>query len=161
VIDAGALDSSEDYPALCVLTPHAAEFARLQERIFGPIKGDELQGAAVLAKHLQVTILLKGSITRVFSPAGQVWELPAGPAWLATAGTGDVLAGIAGALCAAWRTKLESAPETLGELAAAAALLHALAAWEASRARGSGPITAGDVAEHVAPVVGRLLLSKT
>lgn len=157
VIDAGGLDLAEEAPSLAVLTPHGRELARLHHRVVGIEASDELDAARRLARELGVTILLKGSVTHVVNQLGAHWQLPVATPWLATAGTGDVLAGILGAFFSRLRKHLESSPADLGEVVAAGALLHALAAESASRARAGGPITASDVAEHVASVVGRTL----
>ena len=157
VMDAGALDLAEDAPALAVLTPHVRELARLHHRVLGGEVNDELEGATRLARELGLTILLKGSVTNVVNQHGAHWELPAATPWLATAGTGDVLAGILGAMLASSREHLEGTPEALGEIVAAGALLHSFAAQSASTARAGGPITASDVADHVASVLGVIL----
>lgn len=161
VIDAGALDLAEEAPAHAVLTPHARELERLHHRVLGVEVTDELDAATRLAKELGVTILMKGSVTRVVNQQGSLWELPPATPWLATAGTGDVLAGILGALLAGRRDHLASTPGDLGEIAGAGALLHALAAQSASTARAGGPITAIDVADHVASVVGVILEARS
>jgi NAD(P)H-hydrate repair Nnr-like enzyme with NAD(P)H-hydrate dehydratase domain len=98
-------------------------------------------------------VLLKGSRTLVAEPGGRMIRLPEATAWLSTAGTGDVLAGIVGTVVAASADRLRSTAE-LADAAATASLLHALAAEQAS---GGGPIAALDVAEAVPAVIARLL----
>ncbi|MFV0433189.1 MAG: NAD(P)H-hydrate dehydratase [Leucobacter sp.] len=148
--------------APAILTPHDGEFARLWEAAGGvgtgtrgPLPADDLaeraDRAAALAARLGATVLLKGSVSVCATPGGQ--RIACGPAtpWLASAGTGDVLAGILGALVAAHAARVREDPETLGQIGATAALLHDAAARIASgdaHATGSGrPITALDVAE--------------
>ena len=161
VMDAGALDLAEEARALAVLTPHAGELARLHHRVLGVEINDELDAARRLARELGVTILLKGFVTNVVNQHGTHWELPRATPWLATAGTGGVLSGILGALLAGSREHLERTPEDLGEIVAAGALLHALAAESASTARAGGPITASDVADHVASALGVILEARS
>lgn len=79
-----------------LITPHAGEFARVAE-----LGDDRVDSARRAAADLGVTVLLKGNATVVAAPDGRVLVHPAGSAWLATAGSGDVLSGVAGALLAA------------------------------------------------------------
>ena len=176
VVDAGALDLVADAPggapwrAPVVVTPHDRELARLRDAaglpavdLTGP--GVDRTAAAVdTARALGVTVLLKGARTVVATPAGVARTVTSPTPWLATAGTGDVLGGILGALVAGAAGAAETADatgaldvEALGALAATAALVHGRAAAAASAARAGGPITALDVAEAVASVIGALL----
>ena len=176
VVDAGALDLVADAPggapwrAPVVVTPHDRELARLRDAaglaavdLTGP--GVDRTAAAVdTARALGVTVLLKGARTVVATPAGVARTVTSPTPWLATAGTGDVLGGILGALVAGAAGAAEAGEEAsvldveaLGALAATAALVHGRAAAAASAARAGGPITALDVAEAVASVIGALL----
>ena len=179
VVDAGALDLVADAPggapwrAPVVVTPHDRELARLRDAaglaaldLTGP--GVDRTAAAVdTARALGVTVLLKGARTVVATPAGVARTVTSPTPWLATAGTGDVLGGILGALVAGAAGAAEAAGaadeagaldvEALGALAATAAFVHGRAAAAASEARAGGPITALDVAEAVASVIGALL----
>ena len=173
VVDAGALDLVPGAVAPVVVTPHDRELARLREAaalpeisLTGP--GADREGAAVdTAAALGVTVLLKGSRTVVATPAGRVRTVVSPTAWLAAAGTGDVLGGILGALVAGAAGAAEADTgadgsaaldaDTLGALAAPAAYVHGHAAAAASAARSGGPITALDVAESVASLIGTLL----
>ncbi|WP_431953649.1 NAD(P)H-hydrate dehydratase [Nocardia lijiangensis] len=100
-----------------VLTPHSGEFARLTGREVG---ADRVGAVRDFAEEWQVTVLLKGRATLVAAPGRPVLVNEAGGSWAATAGAGDVLSGIIGALLAAGRDPAWSA--------AAAARAHALAA---------------------------------
>ena len=117
--------------AATLITPHAGELARLLAAENGEIEAQRLDSARRAAAELGVTVLLKGSTTVVATPEldEPVLVNPTGTPWLATAGSGDVLSGLAGALLAQGVRPARSA-------AAAAAFL--LAARDA-------PVSAGDV----------------
>lgn len=160
VVDAGALDLVAAATAPCVVTPHAGEFARLRRQLGLDEDQDEdedrVTAAAQTAAALGATVLLKGAETVVATPAGWTRTVVAGTGWLATAGTGDVLGGILGALIAGAGAVAPVTVERLGPLAATAAVLHGAAAVAASAAHAGGPVAALEVADHVAQVVGRL-----
>jgi hydroxyethylthiazole kinase-like uncharacterized protein yjeF len=80
-----------------VLTPHAGEFAR----IAGEVGADRIAATRRAAAELGVTVLLKGNATVVADPDGRALVHPSTGSWAATAGSGDVLTGIIGALLAA------------------------------------------------------------
>ena len=80
-----------------VLTPHDREFAR----VAGDVGTDRIAAARRAAADLQVTVLLKGNATVVADPDGRTLVHPSVTSWAATAGSGDVLTGIVGALLAA------------------------------------------------------------
>jgi ADP-dependent NAD(P)H-hydrate dehydratase / NAD(P)H-hydrate epimerase len=141
-----------------LLTPHAGELARLLGADPADVAARRLEHARAAAAELGATVLLKGSTT-VIAPAGggEVLVNPTGTSWLATAGTGDVLSGLAGALLAQGLTVTEAA--------AAAAFLHGLAARQAAAGTvpggavpagaGTGsPIAAADVI-HALPAAIR------
>lgn len=95
-----------------ILTPHEGEFQRLA----GEVGPDRVAAARGLARESGATVLLKGPTTVIAEPDGASYIVNAGGPWLATAGSGDVLAGIIAALLAAGL-----AP---GHACAAAAWLH-------------------------------------
>ncbi|MBV9784988.1 MAG: NAD(P)H-hydrate dehydratase [Acidisphaera sp.] len=136
VADADALTAFAGDPAglrgAAVLTPHAGEFAR----VFGAPGEDRLAAVREAARRSDAVVLLKGADTIIAAPDGRAAVNASAPPWLATAGAGDVLAGLIGALLAqgmpAW------------EAACAAAWLHGRAAAEA------GP---GLIAEDLAPAL--------
>lgn len=150
VVDAGALELAFGAHAPVIVTPHAGEFTRLR-RALGLDDDAELE---TVADALGATILLKGSRTQVAAPGEEVIALPQSTPWLATAGTGDVLAGILGALIAA------NPGRPLNDVGAAAANLHDVAARNAAGCTGGAvghPIVALDVAEALPGAVGELL----
>jgi NAD(P)H-hydrate repair Nnr-like enzyme with NAD(P)H-hydrate dehydratase domain len=100
--------------------------------------------------------LLKGAATVVAAPDGWTTTVTEGIPWLATAGTGDVLAGAIGALAASWAAGNPVGPAELARLAATGAFLHGRAARIATTRTG-GPITALDVADALPAAVGALL----
>jgi hydroxyethylthiazole kinase-like uncharacterized protein yjeF len=150
VLDADALtmlvdgshadDLRRDAPL--VITPHDGEFKRLAGEAPG---ADRIGAACKLASWTNAVVLLKGDRTIVATPAGEVWANPTGTSALATAGSGDVLAGLLGSLLAAGLP-----PE---RAAVAAAYAHGLAGrWAAE----SGPVTAPDVVAALRPVLASL-----
>lgn len=160
VVDAGALEAvarsrasgARDVGAdQVLLTPHAQELQRTLAALRHPvtvadIAADRAGHARLLAEATRATVLLKGSSTVVAAPGGLVIELPVAPPWLATAGSGDVLAGIAGALLAHGLNAADAG--------ASAAWIHAQAARLAS---GGGPIAALDIAHALGRAIAQLL----
>ncbi|MFJ7275958.1 NAD(P)H-hydrate dehydratase [Kitasatospora sp. NPDC098663] len=135
-----------------LLTPHTGEAARLLAGADGtaPPPADSLAAARLatarrLAAAYRATVLLKGSTTVIADPGGAVRVNPTGTSWLATAGSGDVLAGLAGSLLAAGLSPLDAA--------SVAAYLHGLAGRHAAGDPGA-PVTAPAVAQAL-PAVWR------
>jgi len=162
VIDAGALELLPEHVGPhAVLTPHAGELAALLTA-----RGEDVDRAGIEAAPLRwarrtheligATVLLKGPVTLVVGAHGATYAQADAPAWLATAGAGDVLAGLLGALLAARVEAIHEDPTIVAALAATAALVHGRAAH---RANPGGPISASAVAEAlpgtVADLVGR------
>ncbi|WP_227998603.1 NAD(P)H-hydrate dehydratase [Nocardia australiensis] len=154
VIDADGLTMLGADPSLVrgrcaatVLTPHAGEFARLAGRDAGQ---DRVGAVRALADSWQVTILLKGRATLVAAPGAPVLVNEAGGSWASTAGAGDVLAGLIGALLAAGHNPAWSA--------AAAARVHSLAANLAAYQNrpAAAPISATPLLEYIRSAIGNL-----
>jgi hydroxyethylthiazole kinase-like uncharacterized protein yjeF len=156
LVDAGGLAlvaGRRDAPTL--LTPHAGELATLVSRLTGDdvsradVTAAPLRHARTVADHTGATVLLKGATTLVVPPSDSglpVRSQDDAPPWLATAGAGDVLSGIAGTLLAAGLSPLDA-----GSLAA---LVHGVAA---DRANPGGPVRALAVAMAVPGTVAALL----
>lgn len=161
VADAGALDLVAGSRAPLVVTPHDREFARLREALgLAPAGDDRAEAAVETAAALGAVVLLKGSRTLVATGEGWVASVAAGTPWLAAAGTGDVLAGVIGALVAARSDAAAADARLLASLAATAAWIHG-AAGRGAAGQGEGgpghPLVALDVADAVPAVVGELL----
>jgi len=148
LVDADGLTMAAEDPDLIrrrsaptVLTPHAREFARFGEDV-GP---DRIGAARRLAVDLGAVVLLKGDATVVAGPDGAAFVNGTGTPWLATAGTGDVLSGIIGALLA---TGLSAA-----EAAAAGAHLHGRTGQVAAE---RGPLISGDLIRRLPDAIARV-----
>ncbi len=134
--------------AVTLITPHAGELARLLDGDHSDIEAHRLASARRAAAALGVTVLLKGSTTVIATPDSSepAYVNPTGTPWLATAGSGDVLSGLAGAMLAQGVLPARSA-------AAAAAFLHGLA----GRLAASGaPTSAADVLEAIPEAIRRV-----
>jgi hydroxyethylthiazole kinase-like uncharacterized protein yjeF len=146
VVDAdalGHLGGPLGVPA--VLTPHAGELAALAGVDRSEVEARPLHHVRAAARTHDAVVLLKGRRTLVATPSGDVRVTTTGVPWLATAGAGDVLTGLIGALLAAGLTPYDAA--------SVGSWLHGAAATLASEA---GPLVAGDVARAV-PSAVRLL----
>jgi NAD(P)H-hydrate epimerase len=126
-------------PQPTVLTPHPGEMARLLAATTRRVQDDRLAAARSLADATGAVVALKGYRTIVAMPAGRAAVNPTGNPGLATGGTGDVLAGVIGALLARGR---EAFPAAL-----AAVYVHGLAADLVAAERGVEGLMAGDVAQ--------------
>ncbi|MCX5351348.1 MULTISPECIES: NAD(P)H-hydrate dehydratase [Streptomyces] len=122
-----------------LMTPHAGEAAALLGVSRESVEGARLASARELALRYGATVLLKGSTTLVADPAGGAVRVnPTGTAWLATAGSGDVLSGLAGSLLAAGLSALDAG--------SVGAYLHGLAGRLAAD---GAPLGAHDVAAAI------------
>lgn len=160
VVDAGALDLVSGAEAPVIVTPHARELDRLRSSL-GLEPGDPADReriAVATAEAFGGVVLSKGALTIVAAPGGWVAHVSAGTPWLATAGTGDVLGGVLGAVVAGAVADGRTDAVELAACAATAAWVHGHAAHVASaRNGGGGPITALDVAEAIPAVIAEVL----
>ena len=148
VIDADALNAFQDKQAdlfyllheNCVLTPHEGEFSRL----FPYLERARQERVLDAVKHTGSVILLKGAETIICAPSGEMIINDHSAPWLATAGSGDVLAGMIGGLLA------EGMP--IFKACAAATWMHG----EAALKFGPG-LTAPDIISQVPKVLGQLM----
>ena len=132
-----------------VLTPHAGELAALLDVERTEIEARPFEHARAAADAYRATVLLKGRHTVIAHPDGRIRINTTGTPWLATAGAGDVLGGLIGALLATGLDEFDAA--------SVGAWLHGAAGSAASAASGGGPIVAGDIAGHLRAVLGDLL----
>ncbi len=154
VVDAGALDLIGTASGPLVITPHFGELARVLDEDKADIAARPADAAVRAADRLGMTVLVKGSTTFVADPHGSRLQVRSATPWTATAGAGDALGGILGALVATHSREIEGDPTALARLAATAAVVHADAA---ARASGGGPFTVLDLAGTVSSVVGDLV----
>lgn len=147
VVDA---DGLRYLPARCtsatVLTPHAGELANMLDVPRAEVEAEMVRSARAAAEHWNAVVLLKGSRSVIAAPDGRLRVNTTGVPWLATAGAGDVLSGVVGALLAAGLDPFDAA--------ACGAWLHGAAAAVAS---GGGPLVAGDVVAGLRDVLRHVL----
>lgn len=146
VVDADALRHVDGPVPGCVLTPHAGELAAMLGVDRGQVEAAPLDHAREAARRWDCVVLLKGHHTLVATPGGRVRVTTTGVPWLATAGAGDVLSGLVGALLAAGLEPYDAA--------SVGSWIHGAAATEAA---GGGPLTASRVAVQIPRLVREIL----
>ncbi|MGL5809401.1 MAG: NAD(P)H-hydrate dehydratase, partial [Nocardioides sp.] len=152
VVDADALgpfvtrDRRSEHAGSLVLTPHAGELASMLGVKRAEVEAHGLRFVRAAAERFGAVVLLKGNHTLIAAPGGPVAVNTTGTPWLGTAGSGDVLAGLIGALLAAGLAPYAAA--------VAGAWLHGAAGNLASR---GGPVTAGGIAAALPDAVRRVL----
>jgi NAD(P)H-hydrate epimerase len=132
-------DAFAEGPTRLVLTPHEGEFGRLFPDIAADERSSKIDKARAAAKRANAAIIYKGADTVIAAPDGRAVINANAPPWLATAGSGDVLAGIVGGLLA------QGAPAF--EAAAAGVWLHGLAGQHAGKG-----LTAEDLVAAIKPL---------
>jgi len=142
VVDADALRHLDGPLPGGVLTPHAGELAAMLDVAREDVEARPLEHARAAARRWECVVLLKGHHTLVADTSGRVRVTTTGVPWLATAGAGDVLAGLVGALLAAGLTPFDAA--------SVGSWLHGAAATEAAD---GGPLTASRVAVQIPRLV--------
>jgi len=158
VLDAGALYLAGSLEQPTVITPHSGELstllsARGVQVSAEAIEGDPKKWVQIAADTLGVTVLLKGATTYVANDELLI-QPPVATPWLATAGSGDVLAGILGALVATNAIEILNDYNHLAHVAATASFIHAQAAAKASN---GGPINAEAIIEALPSTIAQLL----
>jgi len=151
-------------PGELVLTPHPGELGRLLGRPSSEIEADRFASAQEAAARTKAVVVLKGAHTIVAGPDGDAWVCMEHAPALATAGSGDVLAGIVAGLSG---SVTETAPGRSGgvsramRVAAAAVVVHARAgaAWMRETGADRGML-ASEIAERVPAVVAQLMASR-
>jgi NAD(P)H-hydrate repair Nnr-like enzyme with NAD(P)H-hydrate dehydratase domain len=139
-----------------VITPHYRELARVIGAEVQDISDDPATAAAKAADLLGTTVLLKGHTTYIAAPDGTRLMTSSGPSWLATAGSGDALGGVLGALVATHAKEIAADSHDLARFVATAAVIHGLAGKRASK---GGPFTILDLAAALPAVIATLLES--
>ena len=157
VLDAGALSLRERATGPVVLTPHFRELATASGQEVDDVAADPAGAAARAAETWGCTVLVKGHHTYVASPGGTRLVAASAPSWLATAGAGDALGGVLGALVATHADEVADDAEALARLAATAAVVHGLAA---SRASAGGPLTVLGLVHALPETIAELLAER-
>lgn len=158
LLDAGALHLSGKLEQPTLITPHSAELASLLrsrgiQTTSEAIEGNPKKWAVEASLSLGVTVLLKGSVTYI-AEGNSLIELPRANSMLATAGSGDVLAGIIGALMATNYVEILNDQSLLADVAATGAFIHATAADLASQ---GAPINASMIVREITPAIRKIL----
>ena len=153
VLDAGVLERAAKAAGPVVMTPHCGELARLLRISASEVAADPVGSAAKVAESTGAVVVLKGYLTHIVGD-GKVLTVTAPTTWLSTAGSGDSLAGILGALVATHAAQIVEDPAVLARLAATAVVIHGSAA---ERAGGGGPFTILDLNAAIGPVIAQLL----
>lgn len=158
ILDAGALHLAGSLEQPTLITPHSGELSKLLAKR-GVLASAELiesnprEWAQKASELLAVTVLLKGAKT-VVAHDDYVIELPKATSWLATAGSGDVLAGIIGALIATNYIEILNDSNRLADVAATGAFIHNRAALIAS---GGAPISASSIVAAIPEALAVIL----
>jgi hydroxyethylthiazole kinase-like uncharacterized protein yjeF len=158
VLDAGALELAGTLTQPTLITPHAGELSRLLTNhgvtvSSELIEADPITWAIKASDLLGVTVLLKGSRT-IVAQGNLVITLGKASPFLATAGSGDVLAGIIGALVATNYIEILNSPQRLAQVAATGAFIHNQAALLASR---GAPISASEISPQINEAIRKIL----
>jgi hydroxyethylthiazole kinase-like uncharacterized protein yjeF len=158
LLDAGALHLAGSLEQPTLITPHSGELSKLlaQRGVIASaelIESNPSEWAMKASELLAVTVLLKGSKT-VVAQDQYLIELPVATPWLATAGSGDVLAGIIGALMATNYIEILNDSKRLADVAATGAFIHSRAALIASN---GAPISASSIISAIPKAIGKIL----
>lgn len=160
VLDAGALEWVETgsrFGATDVLTPHAGELAALLTRLGEPTTREQVEHTPTVyaRKTQQVTgavVVLKGATTLIAGP-GELYSNHHGVGWMASAGSGDVLAGILGTVCAQWHASGHHW-RSFTQAVAGGVMLHGMGGEKASL---GGPLLAHEIAHGARAALRKIL----
>ncbi len=147
-IHAGAPEHFAAAGGRAILTPHSGELGRLLGRSSDAIEGDRFAAAREAAVRANAVVLLKGAYTVIASPDGRAVVSGSGSPALATAGSGDVLSGIIGALAC-------SLPPF--DAAWCGAFLHGVSGTAWQKEHGDRGLLAGEIADGLPDVLAALL----
>ncbi|MDO5135111.1 MAG: NAD(P)H-hydrate dehydratase [Eubacteriales bacterium] len=158
VLDADGLNLLAENPnwnvylrGRCILTPHIGEMSRLTGVSPGEIKEDPAGTALSFAKETGAVCVLKDAVTVTAGPEGRCYVNLFGNPGMATAGSGDVLSGVLGAVLCMYRGRRE--PWELDLAAALGVLVHSLAGDLAAKEKGTRGMKAGDLTEYLPQVL--------
>ena len=154
ILDGGAFELHTNVTGPTIITPHFRELARVLGVEVDTIASDPAAAAERAASQLGLTVLLKGHTTYVAAPDGTRLSARSAPSWLATAGAGDALGGVLGALVATHSREIADDPGLLARLGATASVIHGLAAERASR---GGPLTILALTDEIPATVAALV----
>jgi ADP-dependent NAD(P)H-hydrate dehydratase / NAD(P)H-hydrate epimerase len=139
--------SGREFPT--VITPHPGELGRLLGRRAGDIQASRIESSLEAARRFGCTVILKGAHTLVACPEGRVYINTLALAGLATAGSGDVLTGLAATFCSQGLEPLDAA--------LCGVFVHGRAAELAAHMVGSIGMVAGDIISHLPLALSGLL----
>ena len=170
VLDADALNLLAELPewwtrfpfaSPAVLTPHPGEMARLLGVEIADVQSNRIESARSAAQQWNAIVVLKGAFTVVAAPDGQATMIPFANSALATAGTGDVLAGAIAGLVAQLhaqgkRDENYDAARSAYHAAVAGTFIHALAGEMAAEEIGTAGVVAGDIPSRLPQALMRV-----
>ena len=132
-----------------VITPHPGEMARLVGSTAKDVQVDRLGIASRFAKENKVIVVLKGARTIIAEPSGKIFINPTGNPGMATAGTGDVLAGMIGGFIAQGYSPLDACNM--------AVYMHGLAGDEVAKKKGEVGMIATDIVDMLPQTISSIL----
>lgn len=172
VLDADGLNHLADisewwtrfqFPAPPILTPHPGEMGRLLGIKTKEVQSDRIRIASEAAQHWNAIVVLKGAFTVVAAPDGNATLIPFANSALATAGTGDVLAGTIAGILSQYHAQAKhdetfEAARAAYHAAVVGAYVHALAGEMAAKEIGNPGVVAGDLVSRLPGAMGGFLI---
>jgi len=154
---AGRAGDLKDRREATVLTPHPGELGRLLGVKTSEIQDDRVAAARRAAAETGAVVVLKGSLTLVAAPGGNVWISPTGNPGMATGGSGDVLTGLVAGLLA----QREALVLDVLDAVLLAVYLHGLAGDLAAARMGEQALAAGDLLDFLPAAFAELQRGET